>query len=399
MDEGSFSPEQNGASLETQRGQIKERVGEELKPILAFLKSSVVKEGTLKGLLPYSDRDGNTKYRSEDLGYGLKLAVETNDQILFRQLHDGVQALRITEGQGQGLFRASLDSNDNPIASEGTSWADGDQDIALALLEAGLKWGDQAILAEGKAAAEAFINSSHITKVGDNLGITATLAEDQRNLTGDRIRTVNLSMYNFKLYELMQQLEPSNLKWQKLHESGLELTRASLTKFKLPPDHFYAIDGRTDLISDTEIYNKLDPNSASFDRSLTETVEPTVLSSVISTSKDQFRAKWSNDAIRIPYRLTDATDPKLHELSQQILQRLDASGGLRKRIYADNGESVDTDNETPGYILAPLAKTMMEKSGDGIAVIDQLVKNTGDWEKTRVYNQAWVGLGLSQIAA
>ncbi len=399
MDEAGFSPEQNSAGLEIKKSPIKERINEELKPVLAFLKSSVVKEGNLKGLLPYTERDGSTKYRSEDLGYGLKLAVETNDQALFKQLHDGIQALRITEGPAQGLFRASLDSNGNPIVAEGTSWADGDQDIALALLEAGLKWGDQVALAEGKAVAEAFINSSHITKVGENLGITATLAQDQRNLTGDRIRTVNLSMYNFKLYELMQQLNPTDPRWQNLYESGFNLTQASLAKFKLPPDHFYAIDGSSELVSDSEIHEKLDANSTNFDKTLIQTINPDVLKSVRSTPKDQFRPMWSNDAVRIPFRLTDTTDPRLNQLSQQILQRLDESGGLRKRIYADTGGNVDADTEIPGYILAPLARTIMEKSGDGVDAIDQVVENIEEWEKSRVYNQAWIGLGLNQIAA
>lgn len=362
---------------------IEREIHERVNPVIKRLSEVV----TDKGLVPeIGERGKEEGYNSEMLGYALRLAANAGDRSLFFRLKQGVEHMRLNNG----LLRARETKEGIPDLSKGSTWADGNQDIALALIEAGEKWGDLSLLQAGKSIARAFVENQVVDVDGNKIVLCNTKVENE-TILGTRIYRLNLSMYNFRLYEAMRRLSPEENCWQELIESGLNLTKASLEKFKLPPNYMNVVDGQ--LASDQEVAVALSSGAE-----LAETVPQKTIEMVKAVPPEELRPVWAFDAIRIPYRLTDFSDPRGLELAKEIHDRLLELGGIKTIYYADNGE-LHAKGELSAVAVAPLVKTLAEKSGNKEEAMRQIDKSICSADNRVLYWQLWRALGLTQLTS
>lgn len=372
-----------------------------IETVIANIKSSVTETGLVpelneRGKLETIDGVEGYGFNSEMLGYAMRLAVENDDRDMFERLHSGYQLLQ-SKGSN-GLLRARLHHN-LAVDESGNgveSWADGNQDVALSLLEAGQKWGKQ-YEEEGIRLATAFINSGHIQEVNGRLCVFNSFAEDQEKYLGERLRLVDLSMWNFRLYERMQQLQPDEVRWQRLYSTGAEVFTDTLDKFKLPPNRIPLIDGQ--VVSYEELFQKLDGDE--------------LLAGSLKVSKEVVAGRLADpytehrvygwDAMRIPYRLADTADPRLLELSVTLYKRLAEGGNLGVNIQAETGSRERANTFSPS--IAPCLTAQICEQGDisqaiaGLEASMQVEENkegVGTF-KTPLYWKMWDGLALSQV--
>ena len=372
-----------------------------IETVIADIKSSVTETGLVpelneRGKLETIDGVEGYGFNSEMLGYAMRLAVENDNRDMFERLHSGYQLLQ-SKGSN-GLLRARLhhnlavDENGNGVES----WADGNQDVALSLLEAGQKWGKQ-YEEEGVRLATDFINSGHIQEVNGRLCVFNSFAEDQEKYLGERLRLVDLSMWNFRLYERMQQLQPDEVRWQRLYSTGTEVFTDTLEKFKLPPNRIPLIDGQ--VVTYDELFQRLESDA--------------LLAGALKVSKEVITGRLADpyaehrvygwDAMRIPYRLADTADPRLLELSVTLYNRLAKIGNLGVNIQAETGSIERASTFSPS--IAPCLTAQICEQGDisqAIAGLEASIQAEENKEgvgtfKTPLYWKMWDGLALSQV--
>ena len=136
-------------------------------------------------------------FNTELLGYSMRLAVESGNRELFDRLQKSLDELKTPEG----LLKARLHPDRTQDMEFGSSWADANQDVALALIEAGESWELPEYTEKGVVLAETFAQSNHIKRIGNGTVLVFNTPEMANSTTlGDRIMAIDLSMLNIKLY-------------------------------------------------------------------------------------------------------------------------------------------------------------------------------------------------------
>jgi hypothetical protein len=374
---------------------------QDIQKILSEVETHVTKEGLIPELyerkkVQIVEGKEVFGFNSEMLGYSMRLAVENEDKKLFEQLHNGYRLLR--EKGNNNLLRARL-NYDLSLDNEGNhveSWADGNQDVALALLDAGDKW-DPKYKEEGITLAKSFLTSDHIFEIDNNVYVFNSIGEIQSQHFMEQLLTVDMSMWNFNLYERMQQLDPKEPRWGKLTATGIKILTETLSKFKLPPNRIPIMNGHP--VTYTELIQTLGEN-AELLNSLKE-IGPKLMERLQDPIMEQRLYGW--DSIRTSYRLTDTSNPKLLDLAVTIYKRLEKIGIMGVNIQSETGNTEIAASYSAS--MAPLLKAQICAQGEfspalkrleDLILKEQRSESNGTF-KTPLYWKLWNGLGLSQI--
>lgn len=404
-----FRYNKNMASDEVLKSEDKlilQQVKDEITDSMEQIKLRVTQEGLVPN---YNARGRYEKvgdvegfgYNSELLGYSMRLAVENDDSELFSRLYKGYQFLK--DKGPNGLMAARLNVEKELNITEGLSWADGNQDVALALIEAGRKW-NETYKAEGVSLAEAFLNSGHVEVVNGRPCVFNSFVEDQSRSVGDHLRFVDLSMWNFRLYEVMEQIRPNDVRWEELKLSGLKILGETLGKFKLPPNRVPLIDGA--VVSYSELNKRLEDSDIHASGLGLKMPEAEVLKKTANPQGDYQVCGW--DAARIPFRLTDAEGDEFAGAAKILYERLDEVGVLGVNIHAETGYSEGAEVFSPTIAPSLLARIYVEE--DLSPAVNNLeksirkereVENSGGFEPPYsgypLYWKIWDGLAFTQL--
>ncbi len=179
---------------------------------------------------------------SEGQGYGLLLAVATDDRPSFEKMLAWTR--RSLKRRGDNLFawRFRPDAA-NPVADQNNA-ADGDLFIAWALLRAGQRWGSTEYTGLATAVARDVLRIL-VRQVGRQTVLLPGARGFERR---DKV-LVNLSYYVFPAIRALAQAVPDPA-WVTLAADGLALLRAGrFGKWRLPPDWVQLVraDGKLSL--------------------------------------------------------------------------------------------------------------------------------------------------------
>lgn len=375
--------EGDDVDIESQERSVASEIDESVDAV----KKSLFEALTSEGLVPeIGERGKDEGFNSEMLGYALRIAVETGDEDLFRRLKKGADFMKMDNG----LYRARLDKDKNPDISQGSTWADANQDIALALIEAGEVWSDDGLTQEGVEVAKSFLNAQ-VVESGDLLVPLQNTVEEEEANVGDRLRRVNPSMYNFKLYEKMAGLDTDNRgRWITLNESGIRLVDTCLDTYRLPPNTLNLVDGK--MVTNEELVRGVKGGS------YTEVVSSGLLEKVKSIPEDSEGARsiWGFDSMRIPFRLNDSESEEARKMSSIIGEQLDALGGIKTKYYAIDGRE-HSDGMDAAVVEASLAVSTANKLGSKEAAVKKIKDSVTEIDEQVLYWQLWRGMGLVQL--
>lgn len=348
---------------------------------LSEIMAKISKEITSDGLLPELVGRNEDGFNSEIMGYGMRLSLCVGNKRLFLRLLRGVQAFGRTK---EGLVTARIYKNKTVDIKEGVSWADSNQDIATALIEAGEKWNDSILLNQGLEIANTFLKYQ-TTDAGKFRVVTPDVANRMEKLTGSKIRRVNLSLFNFRLYQLMERRSDDTDIWRHLKESGFQLINLSLKKYCFPPDNINLLNGK--MVSNRELLKWLKAKDK----------VRALLAKTILTEKEVF----GFDAIRIPWRLCDGIsrdsdfDNKAVNLASIIYERLVNQGGVKTKYFADG--TIHAKGEVAAVAAAPFLRVLMLELKDKQEILDLIDSYMTTADNTVMYWLLWRGLGYAQI--
>jgi len=357
------------------------------------LQLTAVKEGVKnhineQGLIPeVGERGKDNGLNSEMLGYALRIAVETGDKEMFDKLKTGADSMKMENG----LFKARLNKDGQQDFSRGSSWADANQDIALAYILGGQKWDNGDLIQQGREIATAFFDN-HVATSGDILVPLQNPKVEEEKVMGASLRRINPSMYNYRLYEQMAQIDGNQTRdWNKLAESGLRLIQEVLDRYRLPPNNLNSVNGQ--IITNEDFVR--DVKTGKYQNEVPENIRAAVVN--LPSDSEFARSIWGFDSIRIPFRLMDCQSPEATRMAAQISQQLDALGGVKTKYYAVDG-SPHPDGMRAAVVESPLAVAVLKAAdGDKKKVLDRISSSTTELDKNIVYWQLWKGLGLAQL--
>ena len=378
-----------------------EQLYKRIEEITKLIEDNITEEGLLPELNERSKSEhieGKEVYgyNSEMLGYAMRIALYSNDKELFQKLYKGYEYLKTLHGNGLLQARLKGDLSVDHMGNELESWADGTQDTALALLEAGEKWGETYIQ-EGIELAINFINSRHVLRSNGKIYIFNALGKGQPQQLGPKLIIQDVSMWNFKLYEMMQKHDPNNESWKTIHETGKDILKQTLDTFLLPPNSIPILEDK--VVNYETILKILKQN---IDELITRPeIKEVILTELKKPNSNGKLYGW--DSSRTPFRLTDTQDIDLIQIAVTINKRLTEIGMVGVNIQAEKGTIEEAKTFSP--IVAPLLMTQIYQGMDISKALDYLKtieqqekdKETQGTFKTPLYWKLWVGLGLLQV--
>lgn len=155
------------------------------------------------------------------------IAVGAKDRGLFEQLYKGYQKLLPKDQDFPPIAQKLIGEKEDEILD-----ATAIQVYALSLIEAGKKWGgnnwqNNVYTKEGVELAKKFLNSNFVGSIplvnGSKLSVINGNGKTQgTSIKGREIYFVDPSLYNYKLFELMSELDKENFpRWNLLQGSGV----------------------------------------------------------------------------------------------------------------------------------------------------------------------------------
>lgn len=366
--------EGNGSGVGVQEIMKKEDVKPRINQFLEEVSSAAKLNN---GLVPESGEGREPGFNSEMQGYAMRLALAGDNHELFNTLHQGLSVLGKTE---DGLIRARLNP-DKTVDTGNTTWDDGTQDIALALIEAGKKWGDTQLLEEGTTLAENFLQHRVIGMRDQTLVIP--IDESQEASVG--VRLVNLSLINLRLYLQMEHLSENGPKWKQLATDSLVLVNKLTRMYQLPPDQVMTVDGK--MVKNSDFL------------AIVEDRRPDLMP--LATRKVGEREVSGFDAIRIPWRLTDIDDLgdyafrlEAYSLARRIYEAENQNGGIKTRYYSDG--TPHPEGIAAAVAVAPVMGVLRATKGEQ-AALDEVDKAMTEKDRQVMYWKLWRGLGYTQL--
>jgi len=337
-----------------------------------LFRSKYIKEETHGAELQYG-------FTSELFGYAMRLAVESKDKDLFEKLIPAINELKIQDG----LLMARLHPDKTPDTetAEGSIWADPNQDVALALIEASEIWNTPEYTKQGFALAEAVAKSSLVKELDNGITLLYCTPEEvsASKIRGERIDIVDLSMLNFKLYEKMQEISDDPI-WKKLEDSGKVLFERTLEHYELIPHRLVLVDGEVRSL-----------NSIKNDESVLKSIPYPEHRKPFK----MFVPEWNWDSFRTPNKLMDSSKPWARKIAYEIYRRVNKLGGSFTHMKAETGEKLPKGERMAASVLTMLAITAQDKGWQ--YALTELESLEGKEEKSSMYMNLYKGLALQQL--
>ncbi len=177
---------------------------------------------------------------SEGQGYGMLLAVLSDDEATFRLIWNFTRTELFIVGKDLPAWR--WDAATNPHIQDTNNATDGDILIAYALTLAGRAWDDDGLIDSARTMAEAIGRKTVVAAPGRRLilpGADGFSAEERPDGP-----VVNLSYWVFEALPVLAELDPTT-DWQAVAATGLELAQnARFGPADLPPEWLSIGHGR-----------------------------------------------------------------------------------------------------------------------------------------------------------
>ena len=177
------------------------------------------------------DANGGISH-SEGQGYGLILALMSNDRADFERIWTFTHTRLLLRDDGLAVWKWSPDAE--PHVSDPNNASDGDLLIAYALARAGATWDDARFTEAARQIASALADKAIFEHEGRLLlrpGVAGFGPDDQPDGP-----IINLSYWVFEAFPVLAELVP-DADWQALGRGGLDVARqAGFGDRKLPSD-------------------------------------------------------------------------------------------------------------------------------------------------------------------
>ncbi|TIH39318.1 class F sortase [Subtercola vilae] len=297
-------------------------------------------------------RDQGSDTVSEGQAYGMLLAVGVNDKATF----DSIWSWTQTNLQRPDGLMAWNWKDGKVVDSEPAS--DADLDMARALVEAGTKFSDPALIASGDKLGGLILDK-----------LTVTTATGRILLPGLWAAASSPYAYNpsYASPAAFSELGASSgdPRWAELSAGSRAVTTTLLTKSALPPDWAQVhADGTVDQMP------------APRGDSSANTVE------------------YSYDAARLPIRYAESCDPADTALAAKLVSTLSRSDPLKAQLDL-GGTATTTDTNPVSYAAraaAYAAAAQPDKSDADLATADTLDQTTPTY-----YGAAWTALSMQLL--
>jgi endoglucanase len=181
---------------------------------------------------------------SEGQGWGMMFALAHDDRATFRLIHGWTR--RVLGRRTDALFSWRFRPAGNPPVDDPNNATDGDLYIAWALVRAGQRWGDPALVEEGAA-----IGRDVLRLLTREAGGLLLLLPGAAGFEDAQRTVVNPSYLVLPAYAALDEVVRDR-RWRQLAADGLTLLRqARFGRWGLPPD-WLAIDRQTGRLAPAE---------------------------------------------------------------------------------------------------------------------------------------------------